>query len=211
MYGRRPQRSRSGLGPAEASTAGRAGEPLSRRAAIARLGLATVGLAVGCTPLRIVLHSYPEEFDRDGDLLDRVLLAFVTTVVPGVPPDSPNLVRIFRDDWVPFAPYCSFFASDLCKRARRLYGIGRFESLSLAQRTAVVQSGLDADSTTRKLYNGAIFLAQLNVYAGIYDSARGCPLIDFPGSFKGVPLADQTYPNPDDFLPRALTADGNPV
>jgi hypothetical protein len=211
MYGWRSQTSDGRRGKAGTSVTGAAAEPLSRRAAVKRLALAAGGLAVGCTPLRIVLRAYPDDFDRDTELLDRVLRAFVTTVVPGVPPDSPNLARIFKDDWVPFARYCSFFASDLCGRSRKMFGTGAFHALSLARRTQVVQNGLAADSTTRKLYDGAIFLAQLSVYAGVYDSQRGCPLIDFEGAYKIVPLKDQTYPNPNDFLAAALTPEGNPA
>jgi hypothetical protein len=210
MYGLRAfKRDGPGNVASVPAATGGATERLSRRAVLKRLGLAAAGLAFGCTPFRIVLRVYPSDFDDDGALVDRVMRAFVTTVVPGAPVDSPNLTRVFADEWFPFASYRSFFASDLCRRSLERHGTSRFETLSPAQRTQVVHSGLSADSTTRKLYNGAIFLAQLSCYAGIYDDDAGCALISFEGRFRVVPLEDQTYPNPEDFLPRERTADGN--
>ncbi len=185
------------------------GDCLSRRAALKRIGAAVAGLAVGCTPLRIVLRAYPDRFDEEAELVDRVLRAFVTTVIPGAQGDAPDLVRVYYDGFYRFARYRSYFASDLCRRALSRYSVVRFDDLSTDQRTCVIEDGLAADSTTQRLYNGAIFLAQLAFYAGIFDDSKGCRLIDFDGRFRGVPLADQTYPNQEFYLARGLTADGN--
>ncbi len=173
------------------------------------MAAATAGLAVGCTPLRILLRAYPHEFDDDHRLVDRVMRAFVSTVIPGAPVEGPNVVRVFLDEYYPFAPYCSYFVYDLCRRSRERYGVGRFDRLDLEQRTRVVRDGFAADETTRRLYNGAILLAQLSFYAGIYDESEGCPLIDFPGRFQVVPKGRLSYASPARYLARQATVDGN--
>ena len=43
------------------------------------------------------------------------------------------------------------------------------------------------------------------------DDEGGCPLIGFEGRFRMRPLAELSYPDPESFLPGALTTDGNPV
>lgn len=183
---------------------------MSRREALRWLGLIGAGLAAGaCTPLRIGLHAWPERFDTDGELDDRVLRAFVATVIPGVESNRPDLVRAYADPFYHFTPYRSFLASDLCRRGARLYGEARFDRLGPDERAAVLRDGLAADGTTRRLYTGAIFLAQVSTYASIYDDERGCPLIAFEGRYRVRPLDETTYPDPGRFLAVATTLDGN--
>ena len=183
----------------------------TRREALGQLGILVAGLAVGCTPLRIVLRDYPGDFTTDAALADRVLRAFVLTVVPGMPADDPNLARAYSDPYYPFAPYRAFFASDLCRRAEQRFHRADFDGLTAEQRTAVIQDGLAADATTRKLYTGAVFLAQVSCYGGIYDDAAGCSLIGFEGRYRFRGLDALTYPNPERFLAHALSGDGNPA
>lgn len=183
------------------------GKEISRRDVLRTLGLITAGVAVSaCTPLRILTQAYPEGFKQGGDKVERVLRAFVLTVIPGAPADSPDLVRAYFDRAYPFARYSGFFAADLCDRASVLSGDDRFWALDLRQRTAVVRDGLSADGTTRKLYGGAAFLAQVSFYGGIYDDDTGCPLIDFPGRYRGDAVS---YDDAQRFLPAALTHAGN--
>ena len=182
---------------------------ITRRAALGRMAALAGGLAVGCTPLRYVLRAYPADFEADRELTDRVLRAFVDAVVPGIRLDAPDLARAFFDEDYPFAKYAAFFAAHLCRRGDELFGVGRFDALDRERRTAVVRAGLRGDAAARKLYEGAIFLAQVSVYAGIYDDERGCPLIDFPGRYRVRPHDQLTYPDPARFLAAESTADGN--
>lgn len=182
---------------------------LSRRGALKRLGVLATGAAVGCTPLRIILHAYPSRFDEDSVLVDRVLRAFVTAVIPGAPIDAPHLVEIYSDDFYPFAPHRSFFVADLCRRALGLYGTDRFDELSPAQRTRVIQDGVTADAISRKLYDGAILLAQLSFYPNIYDDEAACPLIEFEGRYRIRPRKELCYPNADAYFASRSTRDGN--
>src|SRR5712692_2323610 len=179
------------------------GRALTRRAALGQLALLAAGLAAACTPLRIVMSAYPQAFDDDPDLVDRVLRAFVATIIPGAAADDPNLVRVYTDPYYPFAKYVAFFAADLCRRAKAGCASAAFDRLSVAQRTAVIEDGLAADATTRKLYQGAILLGQVSFYAGIYDDQKGCALIDFDGRYR---FKDEIgYPDPERFLPAAHT------
>lgn len=182
--------------------------PIARREALRRLGVLTVGLASACTPLRIVLHDYPSAFDEEA-VSERVLRAFVLTVIPEADAREPNLLRAFHDPDLRFAPFRGFFVADLCRRSAVRTGAGAFDRLSQAERLAVVQEGLAADGTTQRLYNGAILLVQASYYGGIYDDKRGCALIDFEGAYQFRGIAAVTYPGPERFLSWPLTADGN--
>lgn len=191
--------------PSEAQSSAR----LSRRSALKWLGVFAAGFAVGCTPLRIVFHAYPRQFDEDSLLVDRVLRAFVAAVIPGAPIDAPDLVRIYYDEFYPFASYRSFFVADLCRRALGRYGTDRFETLSSAQRTRVIKDGVTADATSRRLYDGAILLAQISFYPNIYDDGEGCPLIEFEGRYRVRPREELSHPHSPAYLAAALTRDGN--
>ena len=182
---------------------------LPRRQALRQLGLITLALAAACTPTRVLLGLYPQTFDDDSELLDRVLRAFVTAVIPGAPVDDPDLVQVYTDPAYPFAAYAAFFAADLSRRAARRFAGQPFERLGMRERTAVIAEGLTADATTKKLYNGAVALAQISFYAGIYDEKKGCESIGFEGGYHWHPLREITHPDPERFLPKALTGDGN--
>jgi hypothetical protein len=153
----------------------------------------------------------PPRLRHDPALVDRVLRAFVAAVIPGAPVDDATLVRAYHDPYYRLAKYTGFLASDLCGRARRLLGNGAFDELSIEARTRVIQDALAADATTARLYNGAIFLAQVAFYGGIYDDDRGCPLIGFEGAYQFRGPEAITYPEPERFLGRAMTPDGNPA
>ena len=183
-------------------------QAVSRRQVLRQLSLITAGLAVACTPLRVLTHAYPAAFDDDPELLDEVLQAFVAVVIPGAPSGDPDLVRAFTDRELPFARYAAFFGADLCRRAGARFGRS-FQHLQTDQRAAIVRAGLAADGTTRKLYSSAIVLAEVAFYAGIYDPKKGCALIGFEGGQHPHLLTDITYPDAARFLPDALTADGN--
>jgi hypothetical protein len=185
-----------------------ASAPITRRQALGALAVLLPSVAIGCTPARYMLGMYPPEFDRDPHLTRQVLGAFVETVLPGA--SVPGEVEpAFFDQRFPFQPYASFFAADLCRRAAALSGGHQFHWLSLDQRTAVVKQGLTGDATARKLYVGAIRIAQFACYTGIYRDGEGCPAIDFDGTFRPVPPAELTYPDPERYLAAELSPDGN--
>ena len=182
---------------------------MTRRQALAALGVLGLGTVVGCAPVKILLNTYPEEFNAKPDLSESMLRSFVETVIPGASGGDRKLVQIYYDDYYPFAKHRNYFAADLCRRAERKFGEKAFDRLTVQQRTAVIQDGLDSDKITARLYNGAIFLAQISFYAGIYDDETGCELIGFEGQNWGVPYEIQTHPNPEKFLATPMTATGN--
>lgn len=186
-------------------------QTMSRRAALKGLAVLAASCSVACTPLRIAMRLYPEEFDEQSERVHRILRAFVETVVPGVRIDEPDLVRPFYDSYYPLAKCRGFFASDLCNRTMRHYSSFDFERLSIQQRTKIVAEGLAEGGTTGRVYTGAVFLTQIAVYAGIYDPDRGCPLIDFDGRYRPQDRKAMAYPNPERFLPHSISGDGNPA
>lgn len=186
--------------------------PLDRRAALRRLAIAGVGLAaVGCTPMRVVLHLYPEDFDESPELTRLILAAFVTAVIPGADAHEPHLTRALTDPAFPLARCAEYLAADLCKRSAGQFGTARFDALDTAQRTEVIKAGLAEGGTTARIYGGAIFLTQIAYYAGIYEDTRGCPLIGWEGRYQFRGIAATTYTNPQRFLARTVSADGNPA
>ena len=188
-------------------------ETITRRQALRRVGLLGagfgVGLAAGCTPLKIVLHAYPRRFDEDASLVDRTLAALAETILPGTDQEPHELARALRDERYEIAEYGNYLAADLSDRSRRLYGTKSFEALGLAERERVVSDALSSDRTTCKLYSGAIFLTQIAFFAGIYDDEAGCSFIEFDGKYRLRPLDELTYPDPHAYLTSAVTESGS--
>ena len=186
------------------------GAPMTRRQLLCRAGVLAAALAAGCTPLRMAFRASPAPFGGEGGAADRVLAAFVRTVAPRATGSTEDLARVFADPAYPFAPYRSFFASDLCRRAEGRFGTNRFDTLTAEARASIVEDGLKDDAVARRLYGGAIFLAQVTTYAGIYDDARGSRAINFDGANGGFSPEALTYPVPEWYLPTASSLDGNP-
>lgn len=185
---------------------------MARREAVRRLAVLGAGLAAAaCTPLKIVLHLYPEDFDKDPRRVDQVLRAFVTAVLPGAAEDDPDLIRAYHDTTYPLGKYRSFLAADLSRRAWNGFGTDAFQELSLEQRTEIIRCAVASGGTTARLYHGAMFLAQVAFYSGIYDDAKGCPLIGFEGRYQFRGIEATTYAEPERFLARAVSRDGNPA
>jgi hypothetical protein len=175
---------------------------ISRRQALGVIAAAASGLLGACAPVARFTVPAPRIPETD-----RVLQAFVATVVPGSG-DSPNLVRAFSDPFYAFSPWRSWFASDLCRRAARA-GAPRFDRLGERERIRIVSSGLTGDPVTRRVYTGAVFLAQVSVYVGLYEESGASPLLGFQGKHQFRGLAEVTYECPERFLACALTRDGN--
>jgi hypothetical protein len=176
----------------------------------AALGPSAFAPGAVLTALRMLLGLYPATFRRDMALQDRVLRAFVTTIIPGADIGEPDLVRMYHDTDYPFYPYTGFLVCDLVKRTRRLYGGELFERISAEKQTTVVQDALNSDDTTSRLYRGAILMAQVSYSAGIYHPERGCELIEFPGRNRGFTLDESSYQWGESALGYETTFDGNP-
>ncbi len=159
--------------------------------------------------VRMLLNLYPQRFRKDATLRERLLKAFVLTVIPGADGSHPDLTRMYYDTDYPFYPYSGYLAKDLTTRSGRLFG-AEFDRLDPARRTSVLVDALAADDTTSRLYKGAILMAQVSYYAGIYDPDRGCPLIEFPGRNRGFSAAEVSYPNATEYLGTESVPDGNP-
>src|SRR2546428_4330849 len=123
---------------------------LTRRQLLQHLGLITAGLAVACTPLKVLTSAYPQAFDDDAELTDGVLRAFALTVIPSAPGD-PDLARSFTDPDLPFAPYAGFFASDLARRAGKPVETP-FQRLDVPHPGAPTPQALPPDRTTHKVH-----------------------------------------------------------
>jgi hypothetical protein len=182
---------------------------ISRKRFTAELALILGGLIAGCTPAKILFKTYPEKFRNDPALVERYLRAFVLTVIPGAPPDDPNLTRIFTDDYYPFHSHCAFFVSDLADRGAGLHGEEDFTRLSMAERTAVIQSGLEGDAIISRLYRGAVYMSQVSFFGSIYDDERGCELIGYPGTEQYHSPEEMFFADASPYLSYEVTGQGN--
>jgi len=181
---------------------------ISRLDFLKKISLSVGVLMTSCTPVKILLYTHEDKYDEDLNLKTNILQAFVTAVIPGTIPNNPDMCKIFCDDYYPFHKYCGFFVSDLCSKSQKLFASECFYDLSIVQRTEVIQSGLEDDSTTERIYTAAIFIAQVSVYCSIYDDEKGCNLIDFTGNY-GFIDAEIYYRNPQVYLAEEITSTGN--
>ena len=174
------------------------------------LSLGTI--LAGCTPVKILLKAFPEEFKANHSLQDQYLRAFVITIVPGADRNTPKLTQIYYDNYYPFAPYVPFFLSDLDDRSKKLFGGRSFPSLSQADREKVVFDGLrNGDGIIQRLYRGAIYMTRANIYAGIYDDRRGCPHINFHGTSQGFVAEEMYYTDAKRYFAPQISLSGNPA
>ncbi len=171
------------------------------------LTLTPAAFRTGC---RMILGLFPGRYRDDRTLQDRILRAFVVTVIPGADPAEINLVRMYHDADYPFAPFTGFLVFDLARRGERLFGTQFFENLPPGQQTSVIQDALSSDDILSRLYRGAILMAQVSYFAGIYDPEGGCSLIDFPGKNRGFSLEESSYPFAHSCFGSETTTDGNP-
>lgn len=180
---------------------------ISRLDFIKKMVLLTGAITAGCSPVKILLNSYPDKYNKV-HLQKKIFKSFVTTVIPGAEKSETDLSRILLDDYYPFAKRCAYFTSDLCSRSRNLFNSENFDELSFEQRTKVIQSGLISDTLTKKLYTAAVYMVQVSFYCGIYDDEYGCKLIDFQGSY-GFMEDEIYYSNCNSLLAKEITAEGN--
>lgn len=173
--------------------------------------MASAGFASACTPLQIGLKIYPRDFKENTQLVDETLRAFVLTVVPGMPKDDPNLIRVFHDELFRVDTHRGWLAFDLCDRARDLTGEPRFVALEYADRERVISAALAAGGVTKRLYTAAIYVSQIAIYAGIYDDDAGCPVWSFDGGFRIEELAALPDPPPDTLHRMESAGGGNPL
>lgn len=183
---------------------------VSRRELLRTLAWVTAGLAgSACVPAELVFNASPAPHRRDPNVVEPILRMFVETVVPGTPVDRPGAAGVFFDPFYPLTAHRAWLARDLNDRAMQRNG-QPFDGLPWSSRATIIRDGLSSQGLTRRVYNGAVFLAQVAVYAGLAHPAGACPVIGFEGPSGLLTLADQTYANPHLFLGRTRGADGNP-
>ncbi|MDX1702464.1 MAG: hypothetical protein R3250_17680 [Melioribacteraceae bacterium] len=161
--------------------------------------------------LQMVLRLFPHKYCNDRNLKERVLRAFVTTIIPGADQNDEFLVKMYEDSYYPFHTYCGYFVFDLNKRSKKLFGVREFNSLTLKERTAVIQNALSGRELTVRLYKGAILMAQVAYFGAVYNEDDGCKLIKFPGRNSGYEKKDITYSFAHEVFSNELSFDGHPL
>jgi len=160
--------------------------------------------------LQMVLRLFPHKYCKNQILKEMSLRAFVTTIIPEADEDDKFLVEMYEDNFYPFHNYCGYFIFDLNKRAKKFFGIGNFCSLSLEDRTTVIQSALSGRELTVRLYKGAILMAQVAYFGAVYNEEKGCKLIAFPGRNNGYEKREITYPFAHSVFKKELSLSGHP-
>jgi hypothetical protein len=160
--------------------------------------------------LQMVLKIFPHKYCRNRLLRQRILKAFVSTVIPGADENDENLVSMYEDKYYPLITYCGYFAFDLNRKSKKLFNKKEFINLTLQERTKVIQTALNGRELTKRLYKGAILMAHVSYYGAVYNEERGCPLIDFPGRNNGYTKDEISYTFSSIFFDRELSVDGHP-
>jgi hypothetical protein len=183
---------------------------ISRRETLRRIGAAMLTMAAtGCGRTFVARALYPEADALSGPEVDRVLQAFALTVVPGAE-DPAAIARAFADPTLKLAPYRRVLVAELNRHAQGQRAAS-FDRLDETQRTALVQAGLASGGISGRVLNGAVFLAQVVYYGGLWNSASACPRIGFDGPYVDAGPASLSYPDAASYLPASLTTDGNPA
>lgn len=183
----------------------------NRRAFIKSLALISGLFYSACSDIRILLGLYPDKYNEDKNLIERVLASFAATVIPGADERDENLIKIFSDEFYPFHKFCGFFVYDLCTRSKDLFDEEKFYNLNQKKRSEVISNGLkDNDGgNVARLYEFAIYMTQVSFYAGIYDDGKGCSLIGFKGRNTGYLSSEMIYAESNFYLAPEITNDGN--
>jgi len=185
---------------------------ITRRTALGRLGAIALGVtATGCAPQTILGRAlYPEAVALDPDVVTRMLTAFVAVVIPE-PATAGPIVRRFADPALRFADYRAALAADLMRHAQQRADTDRFDRLTVTDRLEIVQEGLDGGAVSARLYGGAVFLSRIVYFCGLWNERGACDFIGYQGAYTFAGYEALTWPEPDRFLPAAITADGNPA
>lgn len=160
--------------------------------------------------IQMSLKIFPHEYFKNDKLKEKILRAFVTTIIPGADEKDENLIKMYNDKYYPFNIYCSYFVFDLNRRSQKLFNNKDFFELSLWEKTKVVQNALSGKELSRRLYKGAILMAQVSYYGAVYNEDSGCPLINFPGNNEGYTKEEVTYSFAGYYFDNELSIDGQP-
>jgi len=183
---------------------------LDRRTALRWMGGIALGLCTsGCSRSFVLRTIYPESGALGPDDVTRLLAAFVATVVPGAE-GTERIALLMQDPALPFGPYARALAADLTRRARVLQPDGGFDRLPAPERTAIVAQALAGGGIPARIVGGGVLFAQAGVYGGLGSEDGSCGIIGFEGRFRFRGFAEQTYPNPEAYLPEPVSTDGNP-
>jgi hypothetical protein len=160
--------------------------------------------------IRMVLKIFPHKYCKNDSIKEKILRAFVTTIIPGSNENDDNLVNMYLDSYYSFHTYCGYFVYDLNRRSKKLFNKKEFLSLSDEEKTKVIKDALMGRELTRRLYKGAILMAQVSYFGAVYDEEKGCPLIDFPGRNNGYNQEEITYSYSSKLFDKELSLDGHP-
>ena len=160
--------------------------------------------------LQMVLKLFPHKYCNDQILKEKLLRAFVTTIIPGADENDKFLINMYEDSYYPFHTYCGYFIFDLDRRSKKLFNKKEFYSLSFKERTSVIQDALLGRELNIRLYKGAILMAQVAYYGAVYSEEEGCKLIDFPGRNKGYEKKEVSYSFASKAFSNELSFDGHP-
>ena len=186
------------------------GPEMTRRGFLGAMTVMLGGVLAGCSTLSLVLGTYPDKYDHDGNLREFMLAMFACTIIPDAQPDEPNLTRVFNDDFYPFHEYSGYFLSVLAGTSEDLYGHDAFHLLDQDGRTRVVEECLAKGGPAGRLTTTAVFMAQFSYFGGIYDDDRGCSLIEFPGANDGYRPNTMNRHEISKHMAREMTLGGNP-
>ncbi len=132
---------------------------------------------------------------------------FLKVVIPGAYGYCEFLAKAFADEFYGFSKYINYLIKDLDKSS--FIGFNKsFLQLSDKDKKQIVHEGTQKGLLKKQVYNGAIYLLQLIVFAGLCEEDQSCKIIDYPGRSRGQ---FETYPDFQLIGVKSITSNGNPL
>lgn len=131
---------------------------------------------------------------------------FIQVVIPDSEAYSDILIHELNDDFYGFSKYLKYLIKKLDESAKLKFS-NAFTELAIEEKKQIVEEGTKTGLIKKQVYNGAIYLLQLIVFAGLCDPDQSCQIIDFPGTKRDE---FSTYTNFHLYNVLSTTTNGNP-
>lgn len=140
---------------------------------------------------------------------DKTLMAFVDTVIPGCDANDLNLIAGFYDTTLPMAKYLRVFTYRIWRNTKQLGFKKKFRQLNQEEKMLVIEYAYNKGGIDRELFHAGIYLSQVSVYCGVFNSTTSSSYIDFTGPQLSTVDKDTWHYKEMENLEIAKTKDGN--
>ena len=144
--------------------------------------------------------------NQTGEHRKMIFETFLKVVIPGAYGYCEFLTKAIADEFYGFSKYINYLVKDLDKSSFNGYNKS-FLKLNDKDKKQIVHQGTQNGLLKKQVYNGAIYLLQLIVFAGLCEDDQSCKIIDYPGKSR---CQFETYPDFQLISVKSITSNGNP-